>query len=347
MNTLHQTPSITYVFQRILNPALKKFPRLLAVAAAAACISEIAFAQSAKPWPSDRPIQIHVGQQAGYAPDLVSRWLGEALSKELGQNVVIINKPVGGGRPMMNELKRATPDGYVFANVFWHMTSAWPALFSNLEFNPAEDFSYIGTWMTGPQMVVTYPGSGITDLKHALEDSKKQPKPVQYGTYGATSPGAIYMAYATSQTKANMESVHFKAGDAVVAMSRKDVPLLIGGVIDVQEQIKAGALVPLAVSGRERLSAYPSVPTFAELGVKGLEAGVWTGLIGPPGLPKDIVDKMNAALRRAVAHPELRTKLESTSRFVWVTSPKEMQDHIRAEIPIWSKTIKDAGIKIQ
>jgi tripartite-type tricarboxylate transporter receptor subunit TctC len=304
-------------------------------------------AQTAKPWPSDRPIQIHVGQQAGYAPDLVSRWLGEALSKELGQNVVIINKPVGGGRPMMNELKRATPDGYVFANVFWHMTSTWPALFSNLEFNPAEDFSYIGTWMTGPQMVVTYPGSGITNLTHALEDSKKQPKPVQYGTYGATSPGAIYMAYAVSQTKANMEPVNFKAADAVVAMARKDVPLLIGGVIDVQEQIKAGALVPLAVSGRERLSAYPSVPTFAELGVKGLEAGVWTGLIGPPGLPKDIVDKMNAALRRAVAQPELRAKLESTSRLVWLTSPQEMQDHIRAEIPLWSKTIKDAGIKIQ
>lgn len=304
-------------------------------------------AQSAKPWPSDRPIQIHVGQQAGYAPDLVSRWLGEALSKELGQNVVIINKPVGAGRPMMNELKRATPDGYVFANVFWHMTSTWPALFSNLEFNPAEDFSYIGMWTTGPQMVVTYPGSGITEFKQLLEDSRKQSKPVQYGTYGATSPGAIYMAYAVSQTKTRMEPVNFKGADALVAMLRKEVSTLIGGVSDVQEQLKAGMLVPLAVSGRERLSAYPSVPTFAELGVKGLEAGVWAGLIGPPGVPKDIVDKMNAALRKAVAQPELKAKLESTSRFVWITSPQEMQDHIRAEIPVWSKTIKDAGIKVQ
>ena len=306
-----------------------------------------AMAQGAKPWPTERPIQMHIGQQAGYAPDLVSRWLAEALSKELGQTVVVINKPSGGGRAMMNDLKRAAPDGYVFSNVFWHMTSAWPALFENLEFNPAEDFSYLGTWMTSRQMVVTYPGSGISDFKQAIELSKKQTKSLQYGTQGVTAPGAIYMALVVAQTKANFESVPFKGSDAMLSIIRKDVPLLIGGLIDAQEYIKAGTAVPLAVSGSTRLASYPDVPTLAELGIRGVEAGVWSGLIGPPGLPQDIVDKMNAALRRALAQPELRSKLDATARDVWLTSPREMQAQIRAEIPMWTKIIKDAGLKIQ
>jgi tripartite-type tricarboxylate transporter receptor subunit TctC len=309
------------------------------------CITQVQ-AQS-KPWPQERPIQLHVGQQAGYAPDIATRLLADALAKELGQTVVVINKPAAGGRNMMNDLRKMPADGYVFSNVFWHMMATWPALFSNLEFNPAEDFSYVGVWSGAPQVVVTHPQSGIANWQQAIQQSRTEKLPMQYGTYGVVSPGSIYMAYAVKQAGARMEPVNFRGADGPLAISRRDVPLLIGGAVDVMEQIKAGSMLPIAISGKERLAVLPNVPTFAELGVQGLEAGIWAGLIAPPGLPKDIAEKMNAAVRRAVMQPEHLAKMTAATRTPLFTPGPEMQAQIRREIEQWSRVIREAGIKVQ
>ncbi len=327
-----------------------KYPRLRSAFAKLCLITLLSpacvIAQN-KPWPQEKPIQLFVGQHPGYAPDLAVRGLADVLSKELGQQVVVINKPAAAGRHMMNELRKMRPDGYAFSNVFWHMMATWPALFNNLEFNPAEDFSYVGIWSTGPQVLVTHPQSGITSWRDAVTKSKAQKLPMQYGTYGAVAPGAIYMAYAVKQGGANMEPVNFKGPDGVLAIKRRDVPMLVGGVLDVIEHVNAGGMAGLAISGGERLALLPNVPTFAELGIKGLEAGVWSGLIAPPGLPKDIAEKMNAAMRRAVMQAEHQAKMAGAARTPWLTSGTEMQQQIRSDIAQWSQVIKEAGIQVQ
>lgn len=307
---------------------------------------DVASAQT-KPWPHEKPIQMHIGQPAGYAPDLAARWLADALSKELGQAVVVINKPAAGGRHLMNDLRRMPADGYTISNVFWHQMATWPALFSGLEFNPAEDFSYLGLWSTGPQVLVTHPQSGINSWAEAVTKSKSERLPLQYGTYGATAPGTIYMAYAVKQPGANMEPVNFRGADGPLAVSRRDVSLLIGGVVDVLEHVKAGGMTPIAISGQSRSSVLPNVPTFAELGIKGLEAGIWSGLIAPPGLSSDITEKLNSALRRAVMRPEHLAKMMSASRLPMLSSSTEMQTQIRRDIELWSRVIREAGIKVQ
>lgn len=308
--------------------------------------SHLASAQST-PWPQEKPIQIWLGQPAGYAPDLTTRWFADALSKELGQSVIVVNKPQGNGRPMLNELRKTAPDGYTFGNVFWTMMATWPTLFPNLEFNPAQDFTHLGIWASGPQVIATYPGSGVTSWKDAVTQSKNGSKPLQYGTYGAVSPGAIYMAYAAKQTGAVMEPVNFRGADGPLALIRKDVPLLIGGVADVLEQVKAGAIVPIAISTRERWAQWPQVPTFAEVGVQGLDEGIWAGLVAAPGVPADIAEKMNAAMRRAIANPELIAKNNATARVAMPTSGAEMKARIQRDMDRWGRVIRDAGIKVQ
>jgi tripartite-type tricarboxylate transporter receptor subunit TctC len=299
-----------------------------------------------KPWPTERPIQIHIGQAAGFAPDILTRWLAEALSAELGQSVVVINKASAGGRPMLNELRRTAPDGYTFAHVFWHMTSTWPALFSDLEFNPAEDFAHVGTFVKGPQAIVSSPSSGIKSVNDLMTQAPKTKPAMQYGTDGATSPGTIFMSLISAEKNMGLEMVPFKPQDAVPTLLRGDVPVLIGGVMDVAEQVKSGAAIPLAVTGTERLAMWPNVPTLSEFGIKHLDAGVWSGMLAPKGTPPEILNRMNDAMRKIANSPSMKSKFDATGRTAWVTGPEQMQNVIREEIPLWSGIIKRAGLKI-
>jgi tripartite-type tricarboxylate transporter receptor subunit TctC len=297
-------------------------------------------------WPKARPIRLLVGQPPGYSPDIASRQLAEALSTELKQTIVVENKPGGGTALMMRELRNAAPDGYTLGSVFWNQMTVAPTLVKHIDYDPAEDFSHIGIWSTGPQLLVAHPGSGIRSMADLVAKARAARPPMNWASHGNGSPGHVFMSLLLEKAGLTMNHVPFPGNQAITAVVSGDVPVAITGVFDGSAMVRSGQLLPLAVTGTSRLKLMPAVPTLTEAGHPGIEYGVWAGLIAPKGTPPGIVERLNAALRAAVAQPTLRDKREAAGSLVQVGSPAEMQQRVREELPFWRGVVQKAGIRV-
>jgi tripartite-type tricarboxylate transporter receptor subunit TctC len=238
-------------------------------------------------------------------------------------------------------------DGTTIASVFWNQMSVAPSLFNNLGYDPVEDVAHIGIWMSGPQLLVTHPDSGIGSVGQLIEKARASQPPLQYASFGVSSPSHIFTELLLEKADFKMDHVPFSGPKVLQAIVNREVPLAMGGVTDMLPMVRAGKLVPLAVTGDRRLSALPEVPTMADAGVPGLDHKVWFGLIAPKGTPSAIIVRLHSALEVAAANPEFRAKMELTGRIVSVGTPAAMRETIRSEIPLWAGIVKRAGITAQ
>jgi tripartite-type tricarboxylate transporter receptor subunit TctC len=296
-------------------------------------------------WPLAKPIRMLVGQPAGYAPDITSRQLAEALSTELKQTIVVENKPGGGGALMMRALRDAAPDGYTLGSVFWNQMTVAPSLVKQIDYNPAEDFAHVGIWSTGAQLLVAHPASGIRSVADLVARARTATPAMNWASHGNGSPGHIFMTLLLDRAGLAMNHVPFPGSQAVTAAVAGEVPVAITGVVDSAGFVRNGQLVALAVTGPKRLPLMPQVPTLTESGHPGVEYGVWTGLIAPKGTPPDLVQRLNAALRAVAEQPGLRQKREAAGALIQVGSPAEMQIRVREEVVFWRGVVQRAGIK--
>ncbi len=320
--------------------------RLFCTAALASATSP-AWAQPAAAWPAARPIRLLLGMPPGYSPDIATRQLAEALSAELKQTVVVENKPGGGGALMMRELRNAAPDGYTLANVFWNQMAVAPSLVKQIDYNPAEDFTHVGIWSIGAQLLVAHPGSGITTVAELVARARAAKPPLNWASSGNSSPGHVFMALLIEKAGLAMNHVPFPGAQAVTAVVSGDVPVAITGVADAAAFVRNGQLRPLAVTGPRRLPLLPQVPTLTESGHPGVEYGVWAGLLAPRGVPAEVVARLNAALRAAAQQPALRAGRDAAGALIDVGSAAEMQQRVREELPFWRGVVQRAGIKAE
>jgi tripartite-type tricarboxylate transporter receptor subunit TctC len=295
-------------------------------------------------WPQAKPIRMLVGQPAGYAPDITSRQLAEALSAELKQTIVVENKPGGGGALMMRALRDATPDGYTLGSVFWNQMTVAPSLVKQIDYNPAEDFAHVGIWTTGAQLLVAHPASGIRSVADLVARARAARPPMNWASHGNGSPGHIFMSLMLDRAGLAMNHVPFPGSQAVTAAVSGDVPVAITGVADSAGFVRNGQLVSLAVTGARRLPLMPQVPTLTEAGHPGVEYGVWAGLLAPKGTPPELIERLNTALKAAASQPVLRDKREAAGAVVQVGSAAEMQQRVREEIPFWRTLVQKVGI---
>lgn len=296
-------------------------------------------------WPAARPIRLLVGMPAGYSPDVSSRQLAEALSAELRQTLVVENKPGGGGALMMRELRQAAPDGYTLASVFWNQMVVAPALVRQIDYNPAEDFTHVGIWSMGAQILVAHPGSGLRSLADLLARARTARPGLNWASHGNGSPGHVFMSLLLEKTGVAMNHVPFPGSQTLTAVVSGDVPVAITGVSDATPFVQSGQLLPLAVTGPRRLPLLPQVPTLTESGHPGLDFGIWAGLLAPKGTPAEIVDRLNAALRAVAAQPGFRAGREASGALAQVTTPADMQQRVREELPVWRGVVQRAGIR--
>lgn len=296
-------------------------------------------------WPEAKPIRLLVGQPAGYSPDITSRQLAEALSAELKQTIVVENKPGGGGALMMRELRKAAPDGYTLGSVFWNQMTVAPTLVKQIDYDPAEDFSHVGIWSIGAQLLVAHAGSGIRSMADLVAKARAAQPPMNWASQGNGSPGHIFMSLLLDKAGLTMNHVPFAGSQAVTAAVAGDVPVAITGVIDSAGFVRSGQLVALAVTGPRRLPLLPQVPTLTESGHPGVEYGVWAGLIAPKHTPADVVQRLHAALQAAAMQPALRDKREAAGALMQVSSAADMQRRVREETVFWRGVVQRAGIK--
>jgi tripartite-type tricarboxylate transporter receptor subunit TctC len=314
---------------------------LMSTAMAAACLAVTA--SLAQSFPA-RPIKILAGVAAGSSPDGVLRQVAQTLSAAVGQPVIVENRPGANGILALEALRSSAPDGHTIAMVAFSQMSVNPSLIAALPHDPVQDFAHIGIFWRGPQLLAASAVLPASSLNELLAAAKARPGQLRYGSAGNGSPGHLFMEQLKLAAGVAVEHIPYKGPAVVIAGVSGEVDLLMEGVSPQLPQIRAGKLKPLAVSGSRRLGMLPDVPTFEELGIKGIGT-VWLGFVAPRGTPAAIVMRLNQELRRAVESPEFRSASEGFGRLVTPGTPEAMTATIRDEIPRWREVVHRAQIK--
>ncbi|MEO7129602.1 MAG: tripartite tricarboxylate transporter substrate binding protein [Rhodoferax sp.] len=306
-------------------------------------ISLSAFAQQGYP---SRPLRLIVPFAAGGAVDTVARVLGARLSTELGQPVLVENKPGANGNIGADAVAKGAPDGYtllVAANgLATNMT-----LYSKLPFNTLRDFAPISRLGYAPLVLVTAPSEPFKTTQELLAWGEKHPGQLTYGSAGNGSSGHLAGALLVSTAHISALHVPYKGGaPALVDLIAGRTSFMLLNPLEVLPHVKSGRLRALGVSEDKRIALLPDVPTLAESGLPGYQASVWWGLLAPAGTPREIVDRLNAETVKALDDPTVRERLTSLGAVITPSTPDQFRTFLHSEIDKWASVIKAAHIQV-
>ena len=297
-------------------------------------------------WPN-RPIRMVVPYTPGGYTDMMARLVSEKVAASLGQSIVIENKPGANAAIGTDTVAKAAPDGYTFGTVI-AAHSVNPSLKANLPYNTEKDFTYVSLMSVAPLIIVATPSLPAKNMQELIALAKAKPGQLNFASSGIGSAAHLTMEMLKSREGINLQHVPYKG----TAGALQD---LVGGQINVMfdiigplmEQVRAGNARALGVAAKERVPAAGDTPTLIEQGVKDFTSGTWAGIVAPAGVPKEIVDRMSAEAKKALADPDQRKKLEQQGIVAMGTSPEEFKAFVGEEIARWKQVITAADIKVE
>jgi tripartite-type tricarboxylate transporter receptor subunit TctC len=301
-----------------------------------------AFAQS---YPS-KPVKIIVAFTPGSATDIVSRLVADSFTKSMGQTFIVENKPGAGGIIGTESAKNAPPDGYTLTACPSGPFGINPGIYSKLPYDPVKDFEPISNLVLTPQVIVVGAQTPYKTLKDLVEDAKKHPGEIAYGSLGTGSTSHLTMEAFQKEAGIKLNHIPFKGGaEAQTQIIGGAFPAMSDTITGVLTQVKAGRLRPLGVAIPQRSPYLPDTPTIAEQGYKGFESVGWIGLCAPAKTPVAILDKLNAEVKKFLASPEAKAKIEQQAATPAGDSREHFAAWIKSEIVKWSKVAKDSGAR--
>jgi tripartite-type tricarboxylate transporter receptor subunit TctC len=292
----------------------------------------------------DKPIRMVVGYAPGGAADKLVRPITDRLARILKQPFVMDYKP-GAGAALAAELTAKAPaDGYTL-----HITDSGPMTIlphmRKLGYDPLSSFTPISMVGGGGVIVVVLPSSKATDMKSLIELAKKDPKNWSYGTSGVGGVGHLAGEQFKAAAKINIDHIPYKGGSpAITELLGGHVPLLFSSLGAAASHIQAGRLRALADSSGKRSSMFPDVPTMAESGFPGFDASIWFSIVGPAGLPKEVMDKLVPALTNVMKDPEVILAIKREGYDPMPMTPQQTAERIKSDFELWGKTVKSANI---
>jgi tripartite-type tricarboxylate transporter receptor subunit TctC len=294
-----------------------------------------------------KPVRIVVGFSAGGPVDNISRILSKRLSERLGQSFIVDNKPGASSMIAAQFVANAEPDGHTLLMVA-STHSINPSLYKNIAFDTAKDFTAI-TFVAENAFVLVVPKDlKVNSLADLLGLAKSNSTPLNYASAGVG--GLPHLAGELLKLEAGIDANHIPykgASPASVDLLAGHVSFMVNNMQSALPYIKDGRLKALAVTSTERLSVLPKVPTFKELGYKGLQISGWYGLLGPAGMSPEIVKQLNNQIIQILKEKEVIDQIRADGAEVKMGSPKEFSDRINSDINKWSEVIKRADIKGQ
>ena len=293
----------------------------------------------------DKPIKVLVGYAPGGSTDVVARLLAPKLQEKLGQPIIIENKPGGAGDFAAEMMLQSPADGYTLMMTTVAVHAINPGLMKQ-KFDPINDFTPLAFVCSYPMIMIASPQTTFKTLAELRSMSTGTPP--FYSSSGVGSPGHLSAELLRARTNIDMTHVPYKGGSpSVLAIMSGEAQLNFATLPAVVPQIRGGKVRAVALASKQRNPAVPDVPTMAEWGVNDFEVGTWSALIGPKGLPAEVVQKVNAAVAAVLADPVVRQRLVDDGAEVQSMTPAELGTYMKAENVRWVKVVKDAGVKPQ
>jgi len=294
----------------------------------------------------DKPVKILVGFPAGGTADLIARVVADKMKDNLGVPVIVENRPGAIGRIAADVVKNAAPDGTTIMVMPIGPMVVVPHVYADITYDPIKDFAPVALGATFQFAIAAGPQSGAKNWNEFVAWAKANPTKTAYATSGAGSLPHFFGVLLGRQIGVAMLHVPYKGSAAYVGdLVSGQVPAAIDAIADVSELHRAGKVTILASSGSQRSTVLPDVPTFAELGVKDVEAIGWFGFFAPAKTPKPIVDALNRAINRSLQSPEVAEKLAKVGMDPATRTPEEFGQIVAADYAKWGPIVKASGFK--
>jgi tripartite-type tricarboxylate transporter receptor subunit TctC len=309
------------------------------------CLALASFTAAAQ-YP-DRPLRLVVPQAAGSATDNLARLLSPELAKRLGQQVVVDNRPGGALTVGIDAVAKAAPDGYTIGLGPVGALAITRHMVAKLPYDIERDLQPVALVGITYMLLAVSPALPVQSVAELIEHARKNPGRLFNASSSNGSPGHVSGELFKVMTGTQIEHVPYKGGAAAIAdLIAGNVQLMFESTNSIAPHVKAGRVRALAVSGARRSAAFPDLPTIAEAGVPGYEVNSWSGVIAPAGLPRPILERLNAAVNATVGAPEVRERLAQLGSESGGSTPEQFGELIRRDSAKWAEVIKRTGARI-
>jgi tripartite-type tricarboxylate transporter receptor subunit TctC len=296
-----------------------------------------------------KPVTIVVPAAPGGVTDALGRMLAQRFTEAWGQQAIVENRPGANNQIAAEYVTKAPPDGYTLFIGPETTFVVNPSLYAKLNYDPVKGFTPISGLVTINHALIVHPSVAVQNAKELIALAKQKPGELNYGTFGVGSSGHLNMELLQSLAGAKFQAVHYKgATPALTDVIAGHIQMMFISVGSAVPQWKTDKVKLIAVGAGKRMALLPEVPTVAESGLPGYEAVSWFGLFGPPGMPADVVGKINAEVRRIFADPEVKKSFLERQYFESIAgSPEQLTSYIKNDEPKWRKVIQDAKVKAE